>query len=84
MLWGKIFLGDDNAAASSQGNPSVPESLLSKHLAQTGEKEDGGNWFPKSSQLLLLGGEWETPAKNQKNQKNQKPKPKGLGPFHWV
>lgn len=42
MFWGKIFLGEDNAAASSQGNPSVPESLLWKHLAQTGEKEDGG------------------------------------------
>lgn len=63
MFCWKIFLEEDNAVASSHGNPSVPESLLLKHLSRTVEKQWGETGFPKSSNLLLLGDEWETLAK---------------------
>ena len=63
MFCWKIFLEEYNAVASSHGNPSVPESLLLKHLAQTVEKQRGETGFLKSSNLLLLGDEWETSAK---------------------
>lgn len=56
MFCWKIFLEEDNAVASSRGNPSVPESLLWKRLAQTAEERGGESGFPKSSHLLLLGG----------------------------
>lgn len=46
MFCWKIFLEEDNAVASSHGNPSVPESRLLKHLAQTVEKQRGEAGFP--------------------------------------
>lgn len=63
MFCWKIFLEEDNAVASSHGNSSVPKSRLLKHLAQTVEKQCGEAGFPKSSNLLLLGDEWEALAK---------------------
>lgn len=62
MFCQKIFL-EDNAVASSHGNPSLPESLLVKHLAQTVEEQPGETGFPKPSNLLLLGDGWETSVK---------------------
>lgn len=59
MFCWKIFLAEDNAVASSHGNPSVLKSLLLKHLAQTVEKQRGETSFPKSSTLLPVGKLWQ-------------------------
>lgn len=57
-----MFL-EDNAAASSPGNPSVPESSLAERSAQTGRKQRGEIGFPKSGNLLPLREEREASTK---------------------
>lgn len=58
----EVFL-EDNAAASSPGNPSVPESSLAERSAQIGRKQRGEIGFPKSGNLLPLREERETSTK---------------------